>query len=207
VTTVREVHIRAYGPGAVLVETTHGDRARSLADVLRAQSIGASHRLGWSSVLVSVRDGESLAELGDAIRRAAASSESVAAAAGRTHVIPVRYDGADLHDVALASGCTDDEVVSIHTAATYTVRCLGFTRAFPYLSGLDPRLHVERRSTSRASVPAGSVAIAADQAGIYPIQSPGGWHLLGSTTTTVFDESRNPPGLFRPGDLVRFEVL
>lgn len=117
---------------------------------------------------------------------------------GRAHTIPVRYDGEDLEHVAQQTGLTVDEVIARHSAPEYVVAFTGFVPGFPYLLGLDASLHLPRRETPRPAVPAGSVAIAGSQAGIYPKVSPGGWHLLG---TTDVDTS---PGWITPGDTVRF---
>ncbi len=127
--------------------------------------------------------------------------------AGRLHEIGVRYDGEDLEEVAERAGLAVEDVVARHAAPLYTVACLGFSRGFPYLEGLDPALHLPRRDSPRARVPAGSVAVAADMAGIYPRATPGGWHLLGTTDAVLFDESAEPPALLAPGDRVRFVVL
>jgi inhibitor of KinA len=121
--------------------------------------------------------------------------------------IPVHYggnDGPDLLVVADACSLSPAEVIALHTAQPFPVLMLGFMPGFPYLGGLPTRLHLPRRSTPRAYVPAGSIAIANDQTGIYPNQSPGGWHLLGRTTVQLFDPTRDPPSLLTPGDLVRF---
>lgn len=120
-------------------------------------------------------------------------------------VIPVRYDGPDLLAVAEAAGLTPTEVVAAHTSATYEVAFCGFAPGFGYLTGLPERLHLPRRATPRTRVPAGSVAIAAGYAAVYPGASPGGWHLLGTTDIVLFDPSRTPPALLAPGTVVRFE--
>jgi len=104
--------------------------------------------------------------------------------AGEEKVIPVCYggeDGPDLPEVADTLGLSVDEVISLHSGTAYTVAAVGFSPGFPYLSGLPERLRLPRRATPRLGVPAGSVAVAAGQAGIYPFASPGGWHLLGRT--------------------------
>ncbi len=124
--------------------------------------------------------------------------------AGGDFEIPVCYDGPDLEEVAAQVGLSTDEVIALHSGADYTVAAVGFSPGFPYLSGLPQRLNVPRRKTPRLAVPAGSVAIAGGQAGIYPFTSPGGWHVLGRTVTTLFDLSHSPPALLRPGDRVRF---
>nr|WP_308209716.1 carboxyltransferase domain-containing protein [Actinomadura madurae] len=118
--------------------------------------------------------------------------------------IPVVYDGEDLDEVADLTGLSRDEVVRRHSAASYTVAYLGFSPGFGYLSGLDPALHVARRESPRTSVPAGSVAIAGPYAAVYPSRSPGGWRLLGHSGLRLWDVSRDPPSLLRPGMRVRF---
>ena len=121
--------------------------------------------------------------------------------------IPVRYDGPDLDEVAERTGLTRDEVIRRHSGREYEVFLLGFAPGWAYLGELDPALQLPRRDAPRIRVPAGSVAIAGAQTGVYPIATPGGWHLLGTTTVAMFDRERNPPSLLRPGDRVRFEAI
>jgi inhibitor of KinA len=123
----------------------------------------------------------------------------------RRHVIPVKYDGPDLDSVAEKTGLTREQVIEIHCSRTYNVDLLGFVPGWAYLSELDPRLQLPRREKPRPKVAAGSVAIAAGMTGIYPFDTPGGWHLLGNTTTVMFDPRRAEPSLFKPGDIVTFE--
>ena len=118
--------------------------------------------------------------------------------------IDVLYDGVDLADVAQQVGGSVDEVIDRHVAAEYTVAFCGFSPGFGYLRGLDPLLHLDRRATPRSQVPRGAVAIAAGYSAVYPSASPGGWHLIGSTTTTLWDEGANPPAAMLPGRQVRF---
>jgi KipI family sensor histidine kinase inhibitor len=118
--------------------------------------------------------------------------------------IPVRYDGADLDDVARYCGLAADEVISLHTGCTFVVRFCGFSPGFAYLGGLPERLHLPRRDSPRTRVPGGSVAIAAHYTAVYPRESPGGWHLLGTTDTPMWDLRRETPMLLQPGDRVRF---
>ena len=118
--------------------------------------------------------------------------------------IDVDYDGPDLTEVASTARMTVDELVGRHTAATFRVAFCGFAPGFAYLTGLPPELHLPRRATPRTRVPAGSVAIASEYAAVYPTESPGGWHLLGSTRVELFDAERDPPALFTPGTTVRF---
>lgn len=125
----------------------------------------------------------------------------------RTVEIPVVYGGAfgpDLDDVAAHCGLPPDEVVGIHAAGTYRVYMMGFTPGFPYLGGMSPRIAAPRLATPRTLVPAGSVGIAAQQTGVYPTSSPGGWRLIGRTPLSLFDPCADPPCLVDAGDLVRF---
>lgn len=124
--------------------------------------------------------------------------------------VPVCYGGEfgpDLIEVARFHGLTEEEVIRRHTASTYHVYMIGFTPGFPYLGGLDPTLFTPRKTTPRPKVPAGSVGIAEQQTGIYPIESPGGWQLIGRTPLKLFDFHRDPPFLLEPGMKVRFHPI
>lgn len=134
--------------------------------------------------------------------RAAASP--VVAATNREHEIPVTYNGPDLEQVAASVGLPVDEVIARHCGRWYTVDLLGFVPGFGYLSELDPALQLPRRPHPRPRVPAGSVAIAAAQTAVYPLDTPGGWQIIGRTETVMFDPLRDPPALLRAGDKVRF---
>lgn len=126
---------------------------------------------------------------------------------GRLVDIMVQYGGSqgeDLRVVAHHGGLSEAEVIRRHASAQYRVAFLGFSPGFPYLRGLDPTLFCPRRRSPRTRVPAGSVAIAGHQAGIYPMESPGGWQVIGRTHQILFDPRRDPPTLLEPGDRVRF---
>ncbi|HEX4633050.1 MAG TPA: 5-oxoprolinase subunit PxpB, partial [Gemmatimonadales bacterium] len=116
--------------------------------------------------------------------------EPATRASGREVVIPVVYDGPDLTDVARQTGLREAEVVSRHTARKYEVYLVGFAPGWAYLGDLDPSLVLPRRPAPRQRVPAGSVAIAGAQTGVYPFAIPGGWHLIGRTDTVMFDAAR-----------------
>ena len=118
--------------------------------------------------------------------------------------IPVRYDGEDLAFVAEACSLSEEEVIRRHLGTTYVAAFCGFAPGFAYLSGLDYSLQLPRRNTPRTRVPAGTVAIAATYSAVYPQESPGGWHLIGSTSTELWDVARQPPALIDPGRQVRF---
>lgn len=107
-------------------------------------------------------------------------------------------------EVAQIHQITPEEVVALHTAATYTVYFVGFMPGFVYLGGLDPKIHTDRRAVPRVAIPAGSVGIGGSQTGVYPGESPGGWQILGNTELAFFDLSREQPTLFMPGDQLRF---
>jgi KipI family sensor histidine kinase inhibitor len=201
---VNDVDVRRYGDVGFLVGTASSAQALAVCAALAASGLGVRARPGVRSVLVEPGDGAA-ALTATALRRVLADLPAGGAGApGRLHEIPVRYDGEDLPAVAAGTGLTVDEVVRRHAAPLYTVACLGFSRGFPYLDGLDPVLRLSRRASPRPQVPAGAVAIAAEQAGVYPRATPGGWHLLGTTEAVLFDERADPPALLAPGDRVRF---
>ncbi len=134
-----------------------------------------------------------------------ATHSSARAAQSREHRIQVRYNGMDLEAVATSTGLSVEDVVARHSGRTYTVDLLGFVPGFAYLSELDASLQLPRRAQPRPRITAGSVAIAATQTAVYPLDTPGGWHIIGSTQTVMFDPARDPPALLAPGDTVRFE--
>ena len=125
----------------------------------------------------------------------------------RVHDIPVSYGGSsgpDLEAVADACGCRAADVIERHAARIYRVYMLGFVPGFAYLGSVDPRIAVPRHRVPRERVPAGSVGIAGEQTGVYPIETPGGWQLIGRTSTLMFDPDRQPASLLAAGEGVRF---
>ncbi len=129
---------------------------------------------------------------------------------GKIITIPVHYGGSfgpDLVEVAEYHGMTPAEVIALHSAVTYRVYMIGFTPGFPFLGGLDRRLHTPRKKSPREMVPAGSVGIANQQTGIYSLDSPGGWRLIGRTPVRLFDLSREEPLLLGAGDRVLFQPI
>jgi KipI family sensor histidine kinase inhibitor len=129
---------------------------------------------------------------------------------GKEIELPVHYGGEygpDLLDVAIHSGLPPEEVVRRHAAGTYTVEFLGFSPGFPYLSGLPPELATPRLAAPRPHVPTGSVGIAGNQTGFYPLPSPGGWRLIGRIQSFAFDPARPETLPYGPGDTIRFRPI
>jgi inhibitor of KinA len=124
--------------------------------------------------------------------------------------IPVCYAaefGRDLADVAAHCGLTPARVVELHSGADYVVLAVGFAPGFAYLGGLPEKIHTPRRATPRVGVPAGTVGIGGSQTGIYPLETPGGWNLIGRTPLNMFDATRPAPALLRVGDRVKFRAM
>jgi len=202
--------VEALGDAAVYIElgrrldTALNTRALRLAAALRARR-GVREAVGaYASVTVHYDpDVVSLAGLRkmvvESLRQKAGPPLR-----GRLHRVPVIYDGSDLEDVAAALSLTVEEVVRRHSAPVYRSFMAGFVPGWTYLGPLDPKLHLPRRAEPRTSVPSGSVAIAGTQTGIYPLRSPGGWHLLGRTQMKTFLPDSDPPLLILPGDRVKF---
>ena len=125
----------------------------------------------------------------------------------RVFEIPVCYGGEygpDIANIAENAGISEQEVIDIHCSKDYLIYMLGFLPGFVYLGGLDERIHTPRLANPRISIPAGSVGIAASQTGIYPLNSPGGWQLLGMTPVKTYDPERETPILVEAGDYIRF---
>jgi inhibitor of KinA len=121
--------------------------------------------------------------------------------------IPVSYGGAggpDLETVANFAGCSPADVIARHSERTYRVYMLGFVPGFAYMGRVHPSIAAPRHRVPRERVPAGSVGIAGLQTGVYPVESPGGWQLIGRTATVMFDPDRDRPSLLAAGDVVRF---
>lgn len=121
--------------------------------------------------------------------------------------IPVCYAeelGPDLQYVANTNGLTEEEVINIHTSGEYLVYMLGFAPGFPYLGGLSPKIYTPRRSTPRTAIKAGSVGIAGSQTGVYPIETPGGWQIIGRTPVKLFDANSDEKTLLKCGDIAKF---
>ncbi len=199
------MNTRVVGEGALLIDTQDALEAQQLRLAILRQPLKGLRELvpGLNSLLMEfdVADFDLQAfnrQLPKLLRSKKPAIEA------REHVIEVDYDGEDLEAVSSLTGLNVQEVIQRHCAATYTVAFLGFAPGFPYLTGLDPKLRVARLKTPRTRVVAGAVAIAGEFAGIYPQATPGGWRILGHTSTRLFDAGNTPPALLAPGDHVRF---
>jgi inhibitor of KinA len=155
-------------------------------------------------------EGEPYAVACHLLRELLASIPADPAPDSRQFEIPVCYDqefGPDLAFVASHNRLSPEEVIRIHAGTLYRVNLIGFVPGFPYLGGMSHRIAAPRRDAPRTSVPAGSVGIAGNQTGIYPIASPGGWQLIGRTPGRLFSPDRIPPATLNIGDQVRFRPI
>lgn len=124
--------------------------------------------------------------------------------------IPVLYGGQyglDIENVAKHNNLTVEEVIRIHTSVEYLIYMLGFTPGFPYLGGMDKRIATPRLSSPRTKIPAGSVGIAGEQTGVYPMQSPGGWQLIGRTPLELYNPEKENPILLKSGNYIVFKSI
>jgi KipI family sensor histidine kinase inhibitor len=219
-TTTKDLRIVAFGERAWLLELGDvidqglNERVIAIADSIdarRAEGLDAIERPvpAYASLLVAFDPGR--IDAGQ-VRRLLHEASDIAAPRPDVvdrpvHEIPVRYgsaDGPDLEDVAARLGRSPESVVALHAGTTYRVFMLGFAPGFAYLGTLPPELSLPRRAEPRVSVPAGSVAVAARQTAVYPVATPGGWHLIGRTDERLWDPAADPPSRLSPGDHVRF---
>jgi len=205
-----KVRTHALGDAALLAElgtrldTALNTRAIALAAALKKRRDVRQAIAGYASVTVHF-DPELVTHeaLSAAIKRLA-SKRPPMAEPGRLHRIPVVYDGPDMEAVAAVLGLDAWKIVELHTRPIYRVFLVGFVPGWGYLGPLPEELELPRRQVPRTKVPAGSVAIAGRQTGIYPLATPGGWHLIGRTSVKLFLPDSDPPCLFRAGDRVKF---
>ncbi|WP_051021474.1 5-oxoprolinase subunit B family protein [Nocardia araoensis] len=213
-----EKAIRPAGDRALLITPQRRDMVTELVTALRDRPIpGVQDLLPAAETVLLTLDSPRVAEAVhrslttllvtlDADRSAAVSRGTSAENAFRAEPlsIPVRYDGADLDDVARMLGITTAEVIAAHTGTVWRCAFVGFAPGFGYLESPDERLSVPRRAQARTSIPAGAVALAGGYSAVYPRSTPGGWQLIGSTDLRMWDVERDPPALIRAGATVRF---
>ena len=192
-------------------------KARKLADHVRSQSQKISEAildviLGMNNVLIQYdpihsSSADIIASLEDLLPKLEASKDTNKI---RHWQIPVLYGGEvgpDLEDVSEKTGFPPEEVIARHMANPLTIAIMGFMPGLGYMQGVDPALTLPRRSTPRKRVPARTLGIAMGQSVIYPLDSPGGWNLIGKVPIWIFDQRRDDPILFRPGDRVSFKRI
>ena len=204
------VRIFPLGDTALLAElgtkldTALNTRAIALATALKKRRDVRQAVAGYAGVTVHFDPEQTTHDaLGAAIKRLAAKRPPMAEP-GRLHRIPVVYDGPDLEEVAARLKLTPQRIADLHSKPIYRAFLVGFVPGWAYLGPLPEELELPRRHVPRTQVPAGSVAIAGRQTGIYPLPTPGGWHLIGRSTVKLFFPDRDPPILFRAGDRVKF---
>ena len=188
--TNRRVHALAN-----LVEST------SISGIIETVPAYATLLVGYDPLAIS------FTQVRDFLREKISLVEETVSRKPRQVEVPVRYGGEygiDLESVASHLHLSVKDVIRLHTQRTYTVYMMGFTPGFPYMGKLDDVLVMPRLEAPRTRVPAGTVAIAGSQTGIYPIESPGGWQLIGWTQLKLFDPHSEIPFLFAPGDEVKF---
>lgn len=213
--TVRLPRIRIHplGETAVLAElgsrldTALNTRAIALAAALKRRRDVRQAVASHAAVTVQFDpDQITHEEMAAAIRRLATKRPPLEEP-GRLHRIPVVYDGPDVDEVATRLDLTPQQVIELHGRPIYRVFMVGFVPGWAYLGPLPGELVVPRRAVPRTRVPAGSVAITGQQTGIYPLDSPGGWNLIGRTSVRLFLPDSDPPSLFRAGDRVKFFAI
>jgi KipI family sensor histidine kinase inhibitor len=210
-TTVKvRVRVQPLGDSAVLAElstrldTAVNTRAIALAAALKKRRDVRQAAAAHASVTVQFDPEQTSHDaMAAAIRRLATKRPPVEEP-GRLHRIPVVYDGPDVDDVCARLTITPQQLVALHSRPIYRVFLVGFVPGWAYLGPLPDELVLPRRAEPRTQVAAGSVAIAGQQTGIYPLTSPGGWHLVGRTSVRLFLPDSDPPSLFRTGDRVKF---
>lgn len=205
----------AFGPAALRLEADAPPSAELSRRLARLRATAWAGRtpavrdaiLGYRTLTLELRPGAPSGPAARALVRAV-NGAADGADAGASHLLPVDYGrAADVEALEQRLGMPWSQVVAAHRAAEYTVAFLGFTPGFPYLHGLPSELATPRRSAPRPDVPAGAVAIADGQAGVYPVAGPGGWWVLGISPDTLFDPDRAQPATLAAGDRLRFVPL
>ncbi|HEY5954224.1 MAG TPA: 5-oxoprolinase subunit PxpB [Terrimicrobiaceae bacterium] len=215
------LRISCFGPTALVVEFAEKidaeslSRCRGLLNCLDSQRLDGLRDVtpAYCSLLLEYDEATDVAaqraRLDELLKSAHPQHREEAA----LFEIPVCYNGPDLEEFARRNTLSVSNVIELHSAVTYSVFLIGFSPGFPYLGPLDSRLHAPRLDTPRPRVPAGSVAIGGEHTGIYSIASPGGWWLIGTTSSQIFSPAKALDGggaeafLLRQGDLVKFQPV
>ena len=195
------------GPGAVLVEVASTSEALRLYAAARAARLAVLDLVPAARTVLfdGVADPVGLDRFLDGVDLGGPADSWPASE--RVVEVPTTYDGADLGAVAQLWGMTEAEVVATHTQTDFVVAFCGFVPGFAYCTGLPAALAVPRLERPRPQVPAGSVGLAGEFTGVYPVASPGGWRLLGTTELPLWVTDADPPATLSPGTGVRFQAV
>lgn len=204
--------IRPFGERAILIQWNQLPSSEFLSFLKIVQThinsiFQAEIVLTYQELLVKNTDStvENLQRLEICLREI--NTQLLATSFGKCYKIPVCYDtsfGVDLEAFAKAKNLSIKKVINLHTAPQYLVYFIGFLPGFPYLLGLDEQLHMPRKSTPSSMVARGSIAIGGSQTGVYPQESPGGWHVIGNCPVPIFDGEHDRKTLFKSGDKIQF---
>ena len=214
-----EARFRVNGDRSLLVEYGDGidldvnEKVRAMWELLRLHPPpGVEHVIPAYRSLALIYDplATNPSELKERVSALEQELSGTVIPLARTVEIPVLYggeSGPDMEFVAETNGLTVEQVIAIHTSTFYHIFAVGFAPGFCYLGGLDSRLSAPRLETPRVRVPAGSVGIAESQTGVYPLESPGGWRLIGRTPLRLFNPEKASPFLYQPGDRIKFTPI
>ena len=206
--------VEPYGENGILIQWPEKIDPQIHNSVVAYQAFIESHykseivetNAGYQSLLVIVKYNRNVDNLIKAIRSAKVERRIINGEKFR-YFIPVCYHpdlGLDIETLAQSKNMSIQALADIHTSENYNIYFTGFLPGFLYLGGLDSKLHTPRKATPRLKVPKGSVAIGGRQTGIYPAESPGGWHIIGQTPINLFDATQSPPSVFTSGDRICF---
>ncbi len=216
---MEEIRLLPAGDKAISVEFGNAidpvinQRIRAFTIALSQREIKGIVELvpSYRSVMVHYLPEEILyPQLAQALQEAVQLADSMELPPAEVVEIPVLYNnetGPDLAFVAEHSGKATQEVIDIHTSSDYLIYMLGFTPGFPYLGGMSKEIATPRLKSPRIKIPGGSVGIAGEQTGVYPIDSPGGWQLIGRTPVKLYDPNREAPILLKAGQYIRFTAI
>ncbi|OIQ36025.1 MAG: hypothetical protein BM563_11585 [Bacteroidetes bacterium MedPE-SWsnd-G1] len=214
-----KIIFKEYGESAILLEWPKKIDESILADIcnyseiLNAKNIKGITDINvvYASMLVNFNNQIIKAsELVDVLKAVYQNKDSITFFKGKTIQIPVCYNdefGQDLNTFLQQKNMRKSEFIALHCKTTYTVYGIGFLPGFLYLGGLHKKLFIPRKTTPNLKVLKGSVAIGGEQTGIYPQNSPGGWHIVGSTPLNLFNANSKLPTFLKAGDKVRFKSI
>lgn len=181
-----------------LFQTFKNEKIPGVIDIVPAY---CDLKIQYNPLLISHSD------LFEKINMVLSTKVSIEPAKGKIHNIPVVYGGdygVDLEYLLSKASMSRAQFIEYHTSPEYLIYMIGFSPGFPYLGGMDKRIACDRKQTPSLKILAGSVGIAGTQTGIYTVDSPGGWQIIGRTPSSLFDPERNNPFLLNHGDFVKF---